>query len=159
MEENTENQEVLQSFFNSFQKILAIKIPEGQPPILYKYKTPEKKIAQEIKQKKDLRHKKIQKMLEKKKNYEKETDIVKEKALRKTALKGIIKIFNEIATAQVKNKEEKIKEGIRKQSDRFKRRMKRITESTQTRKMINYTVEKPKWNVLREDFSKIDTQT
>ena len=99
----------------------------------------------------------MQKLIEKKKNYEKVTDFVREKTLRRVALKGVVKLFNDIASTQIKNKEKVIKEGIRKQSERFKRRMKRITESSETRKMINYTVEKPTWNVLREDFLKIDS--
>ena len=144
------------SFFASFSRILRIKVPEGQPPVFYKYKTPEKKIVEDFKKKKELKHKKVQRLIEKKKNYEKDTNIVREKGLRRSALKGVIKLFNEIATKQVENKEEKVKEGARKQSERFKRRMKRISESSETRKMINYTIEKPKWDVLREDFLKTD---
>ena len=157
MEEEIAPKDSSTSFYAAFNKILSISIPSGQPPILFKYKTPEKKIADEIKKKKELRHKKVQKLIEKKKNYEKVTDFVREKTLRRVALKGVVKLFNDIASTQIKNKEKVIKEGIRKQSERFKRRMKRITESSETRKMINYTVEKPTWNVLREDFLKIDS--
>ena len=156
MEEEATIVKKVASFFTAFSKILSVAIPPNQPPILFKYKTPEKKLSEEIKRKKDLKHKKVQRLLEKKKNYEKDTDIVKEKALRRVALKGIIKLFNEIASTQIQNKENIIKAGIRKQSDRFKRRMKRITETSDTRKMINYTVEKPKWDVLREDFMKAE---
>jgi hypothetical protein len=144
------------SFFSSFSKILSINIPENQPPILFKYKTPEKKLAEEIKKKKELKHKKLQKLNEKKRNYQQSTDIVREKSLRKIALKGIIKIFNEISAAQFEQKDKKQKEGARKLSERFKRRIKRLTETTETRKMIDYSVEKPKWNVLSEDFLKVD---
>lgn len=157
MEEEAPQRDKIASFFTAFSRILAINIPQGQPPILYKYKTPEKKICDEIKKKKELRHKKVQKLLEKKKNYEKDTNVVKEKALRRIALKGVVKLFNEIASTQTETKENTIKEGIRKQSERFKRRMKRITETSDTRKMINYTVEKPKWDVLREDFLKSES--
>lgn len=144
------------SFFSAFSRILSINIPENQPPILFKYKTPEKKIAEEIKRKKELKHKKLQKLLDKKKNYQQNTDVVLEKTLRKIALKGVIKIFNEISTTQFQTKEKKLKEGARKLSERFKRRIKRLTESTETRKMINYAVEKPKWSVLTEDYLKVD---
>jgi hypothetical protein len=44
-------------FFLAFSKALAMNVPEGQPPILYKYKTPERKIAEEAKATKDLRRK------------------------------------------------------------------------------------------------------
>lgn len=150
-EENNET-----SFFSAFSKILNLNVPENQPPVLFKYKTPEKKLAADLKSKKDQKHKKTQKMLEKRKYYKQATNVVQEKVLRKIALKGVIKIFNEISNAQFQKNEKKVKEGARKLSERFKRRMKRVTETTETRKMINYAVEKPKWNVLSEDFLKND---
>jgi hypothetical protein len=144
------------SFFSAFSKILATKIPENQPPVLYKYKTPEKKIAEEIKKKRVLHHKKTEKLMQKRKNYVESTDVVQEKYLRKTALKGVIKLFNEIAKGQVDKQKKIAKAGAMKQSERFKRRMKRVTENSETRKMINYAVEKPKWEVLRDDFLKAE---
>lgn len=144
------------SFFSAFSRILALNVPENQPPVLFKYKTPEKKLAADLKTKKEQKHKKSQKMMEKRKYYQEATNVVHEKSLRRIALKGVIKIFNEISNAQFQKNEKKVKEGARKLSERFKRRMKRVTETTETRKMINYAVEKPKWNVLSEDFLKND---
>lgn len=138
MEDEAPQEEKVRSFFTAFSKILATKIPENQPPVLFKYKTPEKKIAEEIKRKKELRHKKVQKLQEKKKNYENDTNVVLEKGLRRVALKGVIKIFNEVASAQLERKTKKIKEGARKQSERFGRRMKRIPEDSEARKIVNY---------------------
>ena len=144
------------SFFEAFNKILFVNIPEGQSPVLFKYKTPEKKIAETLKQKKTQKHKQVQDLEKKKKNYMVATDFVREKSLKKIALKGVIKIFNEVNSAQTTQKHKKTSEGQRKQSERFKRRIKRITESTETRKMINYAVEKPKWEVLRDNYLKLD---
>ena len=42
-------------FFTAFKRILNIPIPENQPPILFKYKTPERRIAAEAKREKELK--------------------------------------------------------------------------------------------------------
>lgn len=76
------------SFASSFHRILSSNLPDNQPAILYKYKTPENKIADQNHEHKLKQIKRAEKEKESKKNYSKITDVVKEKQLRKVALAG-----------------------------------------------------------------------
>ncbi|CAG9323494.1 unnamed protein product [Blepharisma stoltei] len=150
-EQPEENKEPA-SFFHSFSKILNAKIPENQPAILYKYKTPENKIAEQNREYKQKQAQKAEKEKEEKLNYNKITDVVKEKQLKQVALAGVVKLFNQITSRKIGHAVKKEKENSRKQSERFKRRIKGLSENEHTRKIIKYAVEPPKWNVLKDDF-------
>ena len=86
------------------------------------------------------------------KTYTKETNILQETKLKKLALKGVVKLFNEINQRQKSESNKKTEIKRIKQSERFKKRMRRAGEESQARKIVKYEVEPPKWNVLRDDF-------
>jgi hypothetical protein len=140
------------SFQEAFEKIIKIRIPDAQPPILFKYKTPEKKIAEERKRINEIKAKLSEKEKLRNKAYNKETDVVLEKKFKKLALKGVVKMFNSITRTQREDKKLKKLETKFKQSERFKRRHSRVNDSS-GRKILKYdAVQAPKWDVLREDY-------
>lgn len=139
------------SFTTAFKKVLDSKVPQERPLVLSKYKTPEKKLQQHKKELKEKRLKQVEKH-KTPKTYTKETNILQETKLKKLALKGVVKLFNEINQRQKSESVKKTEIKRIKQSERFKKRMRRAGEESQARKIVKYEVEPPKWNVLRDDF-------
>lgn len=137
------------------QKALEFIVPEGTCPVLFGFQAPEKVV--EAKEKKLLREKKLLKLQKEMKVHRKDTDLTAEKALKTVALKGLLKLFNEVSEKQTQYKRDKKMKNERKQcksylAERFKRRMGRL--KVLGNKTITEVME-PKWNVLREDFSKV----
>lgn len=142
------------NFHDAFRKVLGAKIPEGQPAILFKYKTPEKRIAEEQKHYNDLQARKVKKRKDQEKAYNKETDFDQERQLRAIALKGIVKAFNEVSKAQRTAKRSESEAANFKNSMRFRRRMESLEgKLTSSRKLLKYdAVQPPKWDIFREDY-------
>mmetsp|Transcript_23313 Transcript_23313/g.41422 ORF Transcript_23313/g.41422 Transcript_23313/m.41422 type:complete len:167 (-) Transcript_23313:16-516(-) len=142
------------TFYDAFRKVLSANIPEGQPAILFKYKTPEKRIAEEQKHYNELQARKVKKRKEQEKAHTKETDYDYERQLRATALKGVVKVFNEISKAQRSAKKVESDAAKFKNSMRFRRRMETLEgKLVSSRKLLKYdSVQPPKWDIFREDY-------
>ena len=96
---------MVKSFTEAFSKVLNRSGPSH--PILSKYKTPEAKIKEQSKQDKEARLKKSEREKKKLKAYNSSTDVVAEKQLKQAALRGVVKLFNEIQSKQIAFKYEK----------------------------------------------------
>ena len=92
-------------FFTSFKRILNIPIPENQPPVLFKYKTPERRIAEEAKREKELKLKQGEIRKAKEAAHVTTTNDEQEEALKSVALKGVIKLFNDYQSKLSEKKE------------------------------------------------------
>lgn len=137
------------------QKTLEFIVPEGTCPVLFALQAPEKVAAE--KEKKVLREKKALKLQKEMKVHRKDTDLTVEKELKRVALKGVLKLFNEVSEKQTLYKRNKKMKNARKlckcyAAERFKKRMGRLRVPGNK---IICEVTEPKWNVLREDFSNV----
>jgi hypothetical protein len=142
------------TFYDAFCKVLGTNLPENQPAVLFKYKTPEKRIAEEQKHYNDLQARRVKKRKDQEKAYSKETDYDYERQLRSTALKGVVKVFNEVSKAQRAAKRTESEAAKFKNSMRFRRRMETLDgKLTSSRKLLKYdAVQPPKWDIFREDY-------
>lgn len=105
---------VASSLTDAVSRILAYRIPAGQPAILHLYKTPERRIAEQRKQYHEAKAKLAVKHELRLKGYCPDTDAELEKKLRSTALKGgdfhsVVKLFNEVTQAQGKQKQDEVR--------------------------------------------------
>ena len=140
-------------FFTAFKRILNIPIPENQPPILFKYKTPERRIAEQAKAEKELRKKQADIRTAKESAHVKTTNTEQEDALKSIALKGVVKLFNDYQSqlSEKKEKEKTEEEQIR--LERIKRKM-RMLRTKSHKATLPYTKESTgaTWDVLSDNY-------
>ena len=98
---------MVKSFAQALQKVLEKSIPHDTSPVLFKYSTPEKKFAEAAKAEKLEKSKNAERVKRKLKCYSSSTDVVIERTLKKAALKGVVRLFNELSAKQVSFEKQK----------------------------------------------------
>ena len=153
------------SLADAVRRILAYRVPEGQPAILHLYRTPEKRLAEQRKKYLEAKAKLATKNEHRLRGYCPDTDLDQERKLRSIALKGgtshsVVRLFNEVTKAQGDTKREeaalkRIRNGDFHTGERFKRKMKRLEGSlSEGRKIVKYdSIVAPKWDALRDTLT------